>query len=129
MKKINNNKGTTIIEVLVSLFLIAITMVGGLQLYFNAAELNAVALHKEQVTEMVNSRMEGYRRIAYSNPSLALTGEDPSPMNINIGGLEIDSSDGRGMKETIIEEAEITATHNYKKIQIDVGWNETGMRG
>ncbi|MCK5178651.1 MAG: type II secretion system protein [Candidatus Omnitrophica bacterium] len=128
MRKIVGNQGTTLIEAMVSLVLVAITTMGGIALYFNTTELQAQTLHKKMVTELVNSQMERYRKIDYNHSSLAVTGIDPDPMSINIGGMSTDPVKGQGITTIIteIDEYPPDCTFDYKEIQIDIDWNEAG---
>ena len=70
MKRICEQKGTTLIEVLVSMIIVAITAMGGIALYFNSAELKSMSVHKKMAIEIASSQMEEFRDMAYTDPAL-----------------------------------------------------------
>ena len=57
--------GFTIIETLISILLLAITLAGGLSIYFNADRIVTLVAHKKIAVEIANSRMEELRRLDY----------------------------------------------------------------
>ena len=61
MKHFSNQRGSTLIEILVSMIIMAITLLGGLALYFNASEIQKMAIHKKMATEVASTKMEKYR--------------------------------------------------------------------
>jgi len=101
------NQGTTLVEVLVSLVMVAITTLGGIALYFSSTELQAIALHKKMAIELANSQMEECRR----------PGCDAGSSDIAIGGLDITN----GM--TIEDRS--SAWTGYDTKVVKVGWNES----
>ena len=108
MNTIRNDQGTTLIEVLISILLIAITAMGGIALYFNASEIQGIVLHKKIAIEMANSQMEECRR----------SGCAPGSSDITISGLNITN----GM--TIQDSASTWAGYDQKTVS--VGWEEAG---
>jgi len=109
VKEIGNNKhGTTLIEILISIILVAITTLGGIALFFNASQLQGIVRHKKIAVEMANSKMEECRRSACT----------AGTSNITIEGLNIEN----GL--TIQDETSKWADYNHKTVRI--GWDETG---
>jgi prepilin-type N-terminal cleavage/methylation domain-containing protein len=53
-----DSKGLTLVEVLISIILLAIVLAGGLAFYFNSSETMALATHKRIATEMAHDRLE-----------------------------------------------------------------------
>lgn len=109
MKNIKNDRGTTLIEVLVSLILIAITALGGIALCFHATEMQAIVLHKKMAIELANNQMEKCRR----------SGCVAGLSDVTISGLNITN----GM--TITSPASPTWAGYDDKI-VNIGWNEAG---
>lgn len=109
MKRIKNNQGTTIIEILVSLILIAITALGGIALHYNATELQAIVLHKKMAVELANNQMEECRRGVNCSAGTS---------DITISGITVQD----GM--TIQDSVSVWAGYDVKNV--DIGWNEMG---
>lgn len=109
MKRICDKKGSTLIEVLTSMIVVAITALGGMALYFNSAQIQKIALHKKIAIENANSQMEKYR----TNPGLITPGT-PMPFTTDIGTGVASAS--------VISESSQT----YYQLHIDVDWNELG---
>ena len=80
-----NKKAFTLIEVLVSLLLLAITLAGGITLYFNASTIMGLAMHKKIVTEMANQTMEQVKQAGYGSLPNPATGvwSPAFPVNFN----------------------------------------------
>ena len=57
--------GFTIIETLIAILLFAISLSGGIAVYFNANQIKTMAVHKEIATEVMSSTMEELRRQGY----------------------------------------------------------------
>ena len=106
---IKNDQGTTLIEMLVSLILISITALGGIAMFFNANELQAVVVHKKMAVEMANNQMEQCRR------GVSCTA---GSSDITVSGLNIQD----GM--TIQDNASVWA--GYEEKVVNIGWNEAG---
>lgn len=108
MKSIRNDRGTTLIEVLVSLLLVAITTLGGIALCFSATELQAIVLHKKMAIELANSKMEECRR----------SGCTVGASDITVSGLDI--TDGMMIQD-------ITSIWTgYKEKVVNISWSEAG---
>ena len=113
-------KGFTIIECLISVILLAITMVGSMAFYFYSTGHLAGATHKRIAEELANAKMEEIKNSDYSLiNSWAGAGE-----NVTIGGLswqqEIYVVDVFGPPNVGIA---------YKKVQIRTYRNETSKFG
>lgn len=116
MSDIKNNQGTTLIEVLISIILVAITTLGGIALYFNATELQSIVFHKKMAIELANSKMEECRRTD------CITGV-PEP--ISIGGLEFPTGREVSIIDPELNESAAQFDINYEKKMVKVEWNAT----
>ncbi len=119
MKCVCEKQGSTLIEVLVSMVIIAVAALGGIALYHNSAELKTIALHKKMASESANSQMEEFRAMAYSDSALNV---GVTTSDITVGGLSADVIDGLGMTVTVTDPG-----LGYKKIQVDIDWEEVSQ--
>jgi len=115
MDRIYKQNGSTLIEVLVSMIVMLITVLGGMALYFNASELQKMAIHKKMATELANIEMEKYRDQACSS----ITSYNWT--DYTIGGLNPQGSDSKGIK------VDVTSQTGYCEVEVNIKWNEVGQ--
>ncbi|MBN1869046.1 MAG: hypothetical protein JW847_00500 [Candidatus Omnitrophica bacterium] len=65
MKNLSSG-GFTVIETIIAILVFAIALLGGIAVYFNAARISTMAVHKKIATEVVNARMEELRGMDYA---------------------------------------------------------------
>ena len=106
MDNTRNQQGTTLVEVLISMVIVAITTVGGIALFYNSSEMQKMAFHKGMALELANSKMEEARAAGCAG----LVNEGPD--NIPIGELTFT------YQKTVIDPCEA---------QVRVSWNEFGQ--
>lgn len=104
-----NNSGFTLLEVIISILLLAITLAGGMALYFNANKIMALMVHKKQAMEMADKKMEEIRDASYVSLNEGTTEES----GLKVAGLNANRS------VTITK-----PTSNYKQVMIEVNWKE-----
>jgi len=118
MDRICKSDGSTLIEILVSMIIMTITVLGGMALYFNASELQKMAMHKKMATELANSQMEKLRTMSCA----AISALDHNWTDLQIGGLLLAGADGKGIKvEPPVDQG------NYCEVEIKIKWNEVGQ--
>jgi len=113
VKQVCNNQGSTLIETLISMVIVGITTLGGMALYFNAAELKFMAVHKKMAIELVNSKLEEYRALNCSELTTNITTV-----------VELNESDDHIELIAVLEE--VVDTTNCT-VEVSVNWNEVGQ--
>jgi len=118
MDRICKQGGSTLIEILVSMVIMAISVLGGIALYFNASELQKMAMHKKMATELANSRMEELRTMSCAT----ITGLSTNWTDLQIGGLLLEGADSKGIKmEPPVDQG------SYCEVELQIKWNEVGQ--
>ena len=119
MKKINQN-GFTLIEVLISILLLAIILTGGISFYTNSTEAMTLAMHKKIVTEMAVQEMELMKDALYTslpNPATGCT----TATAVTFGDFSVQK------QRCVTDEPGGGATPN-KKVEMKFVWIETGKQ-
>lgn len=119
--RIRKQNGSTLIEILVSMLIVTITVLGGLALSFNASELQKMAVHKKMATELANTTMEKYRDKTCDSIAASLGADDDVWKDYNVGGLNLKGSDGKGRKVDFTDKA------GYCWVEVSIKWNEVGQ--
>ena len=100
------HRGLTIIEVLFSIIILAVTLAGGASIYFYVMQITKQASHRNIAVQMANSKMEALRSVDYNS---LLT----SSANISINGWDM------------IQNVIITDIGSYKQAQVEIKWHES----
>jgi len=101
----------TLVEVLISILLLAIVLTGGLALYLNATDLTALVSHKKMAIQIANDVLECCKNQPYD--SINVTNCSPSLM---IGGLT----------PTITGTVTEATNPTRKIIAVKVAWTDPG---
>lgn len=123
--RIRKQNGSTLIEILVSMLIVMITVLGGLALYFNASELQKMAVHKKMATELANTKMEKLRAMNCTTIGLL----DHAWNDLQVGGLLISGVD-KGIKvlpPVFIDLEEPIGVIDYCEVVVQIKWNEVGQ--
>ncbi len=104
--------GFTLLEILVSLLLLAVTLVGGMALYHNAQKIMALMVHKKVAMELADRQMETVRTTSFG---LLAAGES-TESNLRVTGLPAN-------RRTTVTET----SSKLKEIRVEVNWNEAGQ--
>ena len=134
----NNHNGFTLVEVLISILLLTIVLVGGMGFCFNSQEEMTLVVHKKIAAEMANSKMEEFKRKKYSD----LPGPAASPgvvvennntqlgSPINKGGyISANTADALGTKVTVTDvDDPVGGAIDYKEVKVEVKWKEAGKK-
>jgi len=121
MDRICKQSGSTLIEILVSMVVMAITLLGGIALYFNASELQKMAMHKKMATELANSRMEELRTMSCAD----IEALNHSWADLQVGGLLLAGADSKGIK--VLDPPPIVPPDTHCKVEVQIKWNEVGQ--
>lgn len=118
---IKNQKGFTLIEILISLLLLAITLVAGIQLFINADKIMTLATHKKIATEVANNKMEEIKTWEYDNvTSLSLQGADGQSV---MGGLTLNKN-YEVIERDILNGVVGDGINDYKQVTLNLTWDE-----
>lgn len=104
-----NNSGFTLLEIIISILLLAITLAGGMALYFNANKIMALMVHKKAAMELADKKMEDLRDASYSS----LVEGETNESGLKVAGLNASRS------VTVAK-----PNSNYKQVTIEVNWKE-----
>ena len=121
MKHFSNQRGSTLIEILVSMIIMTITLLGGIALYFNASEIQKMAIHKKMATELASTKMEKYRDKTCESIDISLGTDNDVWKDYSIGGLNLMGSDGKGIKVRFTDQTD------YCWVEVSIKWNEVGQ--
>ena len=114
----NRNKGITLIEVIVSIFIVAFMLVGMMRLYSLGGIQAAISRHKTMAVNLVQAEIENIRETTYENISLS---NYPVTQTVKIDRGEtaavVDDIDG-----TMI--TQISAISEGYKIIVTGSWND-----
>jgi len=121
--RICKQNGSTLIEILVSMIIMAITLLGGIALYFNASEIQKMAVHKKMATELANSRMEELRSMSCA----AITALNHNWADLQVGGLLLAGADSKGIKVLLPINRSPAGKSNYCEVEVQIKWNEAGQ--
>jgi len=116
--RVCKKNGSSLIEILVSMLIMTITILGGMALYFNASELQKMAIHKKMATEIANSKMEELRTMN----CVAIAALNNNWTDLQIGGLLLAGANNKGIKV-----APSVDKGNYCEVEVQVKWNEVGQ--
>ncbi|MBZ0167340.1 MAG: prepilin-type N-terminal cleavage/methylation domain-containing protein [Candidatus Omnitrophica bacterium] len=111
MRLPSNQLGFTLIEIMVSILLLAITLTGGMVLYHNAEQIMALMVHKKVAMELADEKMEEVRNTKY----VLLTVGEATESSLAITGLP-------ASRKTVVSEP----ASNLKEVRVEVNWNEAG---
>lgn len=113
MRLNSEKRGFTLIEIMVSILLLAITLTGGMVLYHNAEQIMALMVHKKVAMELADEKMEEIR----NKPFVSLPNNDVPVVesNLKITGLP-------ASRKTVISQP----ASNLKEVRVEVNWNEAG---
>ena len=113
--QLTNKSGFTLIEILISLLMLSITLVAGIQLYINADKILTLATHKRMATEEVNNKLEELKTWDYNDLDLVNLPDSTQ----TIGGFRFTKSyaiselDGDG-----------DGINDYKELSANLFWQE-----
>ena len=103
-----NNNGFTLIEVLISILVLAVVLTGGMALYHNASEIMAHMVHKKVAMELADLEMEGIKEQTYNSI-------------IPVDETSIAGSSLTNAKKTItVTEVD----ERYKEVGVTVAWKD-----
>ena len=113
-----SSDGFTIIETLISIVLLAITLTGGISIYFYSDRVVTLMGHKKMAAEIANSRMEELRELDYSVFSSTYDPTNsPFEDSVMVGGISATRK--------------ITTAHSnpsgYMEVKVNVSWTEAGL--
>jgi prepilin-type N-terminal cleavage/methylation domain-containing protein len=108
-----NQRGMTLVENLVSMMLLTIVLTTGMSFFFGANKMTTLVVHKKMATELVNTKMEDLRRVAYSSVITA------AAENVSVGALT-------GQRTVVVTDVDdpVGAGTDYKEVRVGVSWVE-----
>jgi prepilin-type N-terminal cleavage/methylation domain-containing protein len=106
-----NKSGFTLLEIIISILLLAITLAGGMALYFNANKIMSLMVHKKAAMELADEKMEELRDVSYNSTPLEVG--EKSESTLKVAGLNASRT------------VTVTEPHtSYKQVTIEVNWKE-----
>ncbi|MCK5013962.1 MAG: type II secretion system protein [Candidatus Omnitrophica bacterium] len=124
--------GFTVIETLISILLLAITLAGGLSIYFNADRIVTLVGHKKIAVEIANSRMEELRRLDYGVFKSTYTLADPTVAQVfpdpNISpDPPLTVGDIAATRAITVEYVPHVDPPDYMEVRVKVSWTEANQ--
>jgi len=118
MKKLKK-RGFTLIEVMVTTFVLVVAICGLLGLFLSAIVLNETSRNAFLATQAAQAKLEELKNVLFSDlPSYNNTSFDPSGFGAGLakGRIEVD--------DTVYN----TSDYNLKKVHISVSWKQNANR-
>ena len=117
-------KGFTIIECLISVILLAITMVGSMAFYFYSTGHLAGATHKRIAAELANAKMEELKNTDYDDitndtQNITISATPGIPMSGINGTENVTVNPGGGH----------FGGPEYKEVHVEIAWSEPTKSG
>ncbi len=111
------NNGFSLIEIIVSVLIFTIGILGGLAYFFYSQTNLNLERHRRTAIELAQSRIEFLKTVSYSNLN-----------NYNENGTNITIDEISGKRMTIIEDIDdpddADTNPDYKKITVKITWYE-----
>ncbi|MGC8976550.1 MAG: type IV pilus modification PilV family protein [Candidatus Ratteibacteria bacterium] len=111
------NNGFSLIEIIVSVLIFTIGILGGLAYFFYSQTNLNLERHRRTAIELAQSRIEFLKTVSYSNLN-----------NYNENGTNITIDEISGKRMTIIEDIDdpddVDTNPDYKKITVKITWYE-----
>ena len=114
-------KGFTLTEVLISLLLLSIVLIGGMGFYFNSTDVMTTAMHKKIAMEIATQAMEQIKDAGYVSLPIPATGNWETATTVTFGDFKVQK------QRRVTDELPGGATAN-KKVEIQVSWPESGKQ-
>ena len=120
--------GFTIIEALIAIVLFAITLSGGMAIYFNANRIVTLSTHKRLAVEIANRTMEEFRADGYAAfdtayPASVTDQMYPDPVNpLKIGYIPVTRT------VTVVNQPD-ELNPEYKEVGVKISWTEADQVG
>ncbi len=115
--QLSRQNAFTLLEVLISILLLAIILTAGLSIYTNASAIMTKAMHKKIAMEMANEQMELIKNDGYLNLPNPAPGTWENPSSITFG-------DFTAAWRRRITDVEGTSPNIKKQIELEVSWTE-----
>jgi len=114
----NRSKGITLIEVIVSIFIVAFMLVGMLRLYSLGNIKTAISRHEVMAVNLAQAEIENIRNTSYENIVLS-----NYPLTQTV---KIDTGENAGVADDIngTMVTQISAITEGYKIIVNVSWND-----
>ncbi len=112
-----SQKALTLAECLVSIVILAITLVAGMAFYFNSGAIMGRAMHKKMAMEMANQKMETIKQAGFD--ALGVTVGFVDEPVVTFGDFSL-----KNMRKRVTS---VDGTSNgVKQVEIEVIWTESG---
>ena len=121
--KITSPKGMTLAEVLISILILSIALVGGMCFYFNSTNVMTMAMNKKIAMEMATQAMEQIKDAGYSNLPNPATGNWETATSVTFSN---GSSSFTTQKQRRVTDTEGASPNINKKVEIQVCWPTCG---
>ncbi len=120
-KTLKNNKGSSLVEILVSILILALVLVGGIALYFRAHELMTMAVHKRMATHMASTKLEEIKMLDYADLRLKDGTEEEAESKVG----QFTAKSKINYKLIDVDENSIPIPE-YAQVRVNVFWTEVG---
>ena len=110
-------KGLTLIEVIISILLFSVVLLGAMAFYFYSDSSFRFAEHKKMALELADARMEQLKAQEYDDLTIGAWDREP----IIIGQLPCESPDGLYI--------DVSDVGGYKLVRVQVVWTDPSRAG
>jgi len=131
-RKLRGTDGFSLIEVLISLVILAVGLLGLALFQTTAIKGNAIAAKWTVATELAQDRLETFRHIGWDNivssPTAGFTGSPAQPVYASLPGAAGDNAIVRGTQYYRIWQVSSNTTNSLKTITVWCCWIDDAAR-
>lgn len=105
--------GYSLIETVISMFLISLVLTGGITFYLHSQEVQARAVHKKIVNELLNAKLEALKNTGF--------------YNLTPGNTQINIIEGLSAQQVVTVtdiDDPVGGNIDYKQVEVSDSWTE-----
>ena len=128
LKSKMNNKGFTLLEILIAISVLAIALLAMAQMQIVAISTNAFANRMTKATTLAQDKIEQLKRLPYNDPTNLTDDNDTTDLSAigNLADYQDSNNTIEGVYTRVWNIADNTPVANAKSVSVIVGWDNWG---